>query len=106
MIAFRFNINRSFLKYSTHPITVPRGRVDYDDLVHEQLDKGDFVFVLPNGERLGAHMYLGQAGFGQYYQLRTYPDQTVPGYLSVGNKVLVIVVKDGRKRYAIMEYRE
>jgi len=50
-------------------------------------------------------MYFGKAGFGQYYQLRTYTEESIPDYLKKDDKVMVILVKDGSSKYAIIEYR-
>lgn len=105
MISFRFTINDSFKTYRTHPITVPKGRVDYGLLQKEGLDRGDLTIVLPRGERVRGHMYHGRAGYGSYYQVRTYTDQLIPVYLKDGDKVLVILVMDGSDKYAILEIR-
>ena len=40
MISFRFNVNNSFMVYPTHPITVPKGQVDYGSLKKDGLDQG------------------------------------------------------------------
>jgi len=45
MISFRFNMNSSFNDYSTHPITVPKGQVDYSLLKKEGLDGGDLTIL-------------------------------------------------------------
>ena len=105
MISFRFTLNDSCKTYSTHSITVPKGTVDYGELKKEQLDEGDLTIVFPRGERARGHMYYGRAGYGPYYQVRTYTDQLIPSYLKDRDKVLVILLKDGRERYAILEFR-
>jgi len=105
VISFRFTLNDSFKTYSTHPITVPKGRVDYGVLRKEELDRGDLTIVFPRGERVRGHMYHGRAGYGPYYQVRTYTDQLIPAYLKDRDKVLVILLKDGSEKYAILELR-
>ncbi len=104
MISFRFALNDSFRAYSTHPITVPKSRVDYGLLQKEGLNQGDLTVIFPRGERVRGHMYHNHAGFGPYYQIRTYTDQLIPSYLNNHDKVLVIVFKDGANKYAILEF--
>ncbi len=104
MVYFRFTINASFLKYSTHPITVPKNQVKYSQLVKEKLDKGDLTMIFPKGQRVRGHMYYGRAGYGPYYQIRTHSDESIPKYLSEGDDVLVIILKDKNKRYSILEF--
>ena len=105
MISFRFNMNSSFNDYSTHPITVPKGQVDYSLLKKEGLDGGDLTIVFPRGERVRGHIYSGRAGYGPYYQIRTYTDQVIPPYLKDCDNLLVILVKDGATKYAVLEFR-
>lgn len=104
MIHFRFTINTSFLKYSTHPITVPKQQVKYSQLVKERLDKGDLTIIFPKGQRVCGHMYYGKSGYGPYYQIRTYSGESIPKGLSKGDSVLVIILKDKNKRYSILEF--
>ncbi len=104
MTSFRFTLNDSFKAYSTHPITVPKSRVDYSLLRKEGLDQGDLTIVFPRGERVRGHMYHNKAGFGPYYQIRTYTDQLIPSYLRERDKVLVILLKNASDKYAILEF--
>lgn len=69
MVSFLFRVNRSFLEYAAHPITVPSSQVDYARIRSELLC-GDATIVLPNGERIAGVIYCGTAGYGPYYQLR------------------------------------
>jgi hypothetical protein len=105
LIWFRFKVNDSFKVYSWHPITVPKSQVDYDLLQKQGLHEGDLTIVFPHGERVRGHMYYGRAGYGPYYQVRTYTDQEIPSYLKDRDKVLVILVKDGSEKYAVLEFR-
>ena len=105
MISFQFTINNSFKTYTTHPITVPKNQVDYTCLEKELLHKGDLTIVFPKGERVRGHMYHGKAGYGPYYQIRMYTEDSVPAYLKEGDKVLVVPVRDESKIYVILEYR-
>ena len=105
MLAFRFTAGKAFFDYPTHPITVPKTQVSYSELQKKDLDRGDFVMILPRGERLEARMYSNVAGFGPYFQLRTNPGQRIPSYVKLGMKLLVILLKDGRTRYSVLELR-
>lgn len=104
MIYFKFTINASFLQYSTHPITVPKSQVKYSQVVEEGIDRGDLTIIFPRGERVSGHMYYGKAGYGPYYQVRMYTGQSLPGYLSKDNKLLMVILRDANKRYAIVEF--
>ncbi len=106
MISFHFKINDSFRAYSTHPITVPKSQVSYQELFDTGLDKGDLTIIWPKGERARGHMYHGEAGYGSYYQIRTYGEESPPKYLVEGEQVLVLLVNDVSTSYAIIEYRE
>jgi hypothetical protein len=105
MLSFRFTIGNAFRNYSTHPITVPKNQIDYRKLVNAGLDSGNFTIVFPRGEKVRGHMYFGRAGFGQYYQLRIYTEESIPEYLKKDDNVLVILVKDVLSKYAIIEYQ-
>ena len=101
---FRFEVNQSFLGYPGHPITIPKGEVDYERLESEQLNQGEFIVVFPKGERLTARMYHGDAGYGPYYQLKfTGDDRTVPRYLEVRNQIYVLLARMDARNYAILE---
>ncbi len=104
MIVFRFFINNSFLKYSSHPITIPKSQVNYKNLIADNLDIGDFILLLPKGEILKGHIYRGISGYGEYYQIRIYPDQQFPSYLLLNDQLIVILFRYNRKSYCILEY--
>ena len=101
---FKFEINQSFLGYPGHPITVPRGEVDYKRLESEQLHQGEFTVIFPRGERLTAKMVHGDAGYGPFYQLKiTGEDRNVPRYVDAGRSVFVLLVRMNGQNYAILE---
>jgi len=106
MITFQFTVNDSFNTYSTHPITVPKSQVDYSELKKQTLDSGDFIITFPRGERVRGHMYSGDAGYGHYYQIRTYPDEVIPQYLAEGDDVIIIIFSHSGNKYVVLEYRE
>ncbi len=70
MIQFYFNVNMSFLKYKTRPITVPRSQVDYAKLERENLYVNDMTIIFPTGKSLSGQMYHGVASYGPYYQIK------------------------------------
>ena len=39
MVRFKFIVNKSFLDWPSHPITVPKSKVDYAKLEAEDLDR-------------------------------------------------------------------
>jgi len=68
-IQFNFTVNQSFLRYRPHPITVPRGTVDYALLRY--LQQNHQISIIYNETPLIAGvMYHGIAGRGPYYQIR------------------------------------
>lgn len=101
---FKFEVNQSFLGYPGHPITVPRGEVDYKLLESELLHQGEFVVIFPRGERLTAKMGHGDAGYGPYYQLQFRGEnRVVPRYIESGTELFVVLVRMRRKNFAILE---
>ncbi len=106
MISFHFMINHSFLKYTAHPITVPKTQVQYKKMEEEGFERGDLTIIFPKGERFLGHMYYGVSGYGPYYQIRSHTHKDFPKYLSRGDKIIVILHKDSNNRYSVMEYRD
>lgn len=101
---FRFRINKSFLGYSSHPITVPRGDVNYERLRDENLHQGDFAVVFPQGERATARMYPGNSSWGPYHQLRFRGEhRDIPKYVKDGNDIFVVLARMRHENYAILE---
>lgn len=106
MITFRFTINESFRSGPTHPITVPKSQVDYSVLSDAGLGKGEYTIIFPKGERARGHMYSGVAGYGPYFQLRFHSGESPPKYLTEGDKVMVLLFKDGPSKFAAIELRK
>ena len=103
MTFFQFWINKSFLEYPSHPITIPKSQIDYDKLREFHLDSGNYTILFPRGEKVNGFMYHGIAGYGQYYQLRFNRDQILPQYIYNGGKLLVVLLCRSSLRYAILE---
>jgi hypothetical protein len=107
MIYFNFAANDSFLLQSAHPITIPRSRVNYADLVAQGLGKGPLIVTYPRGERLQGVMYSGVAGFGAYYQIQARSDRgRFPKYLKKGDRLLVVLLRANNQFQVILELRE
>jgi hypothetical protein len=85
---FKFKVNQSFLRYPGHPITIPRGEVDYKLLESELLHQGEFVVIFPRGERLTAKMGHGDAGYGPYYQLQFRGENRVASVCRAWNRLV------------------
>lgn len=101
-LSFLFAINQSFLSHPGHPITVPRGQVDYKLLEAERLNEGPFTVIFPKGERVTAKMHDGVSSWGRYYQLRFIGlNRGVPNY--VREQVHVLLARMGGENYAIIE---
>jgi hypothetical protein len=105
MATFQFTVNESFLEGSGHPITIPKSQLPYQQLGAVGLDHKHVIVVLPHGERFEAEIYYGEAGYGEYYQLRfTGDNRTLPGYLKLNEHLLIVLTKADAKSYAIVEY--
>ncbi len=95
MITFHFEVNASFLKYPSHPITVPKTQVDYARIDAESLGP-ELRIVCPDGTRVEGELYHGTAGYGPYYQLRVRPDaRDALAALPHGTKLRVDIRRDG-----------
>lgn len=107
MAVFRFTVNQSFLGNSGHPITVPKGQVSCPSLKAEGLSEKNVTIIFPLGERREGQLYHGEAGYGEYYQLQVRgKDRTLPSYIKVQDRLLVVLFKAGSRTYAALEFRE
>ena len=70
MVQFWFRVNSSFVSYSAHPITVPKTQVPYS-MVQAGNFCRDALIVAPDGLHIPGHIYHGNAGYGEYYEIRT-----------------------------------
>lgn len=108
MITFFFKIGKAFLKYSNHPITIPR--VLYTRLVEQIYEstgkKTIQVRIIPSSGRiLDGEIYYGIAGYGPFYQIKVlggYPSDYF-GDIRIGNIIQVIIKKVGDKIHVIIE---
>ena len=107
MAVFRFSVNQSFLGNTGHPITVPKGQVPYSSLKAEGLSEKNVTIIFPRGERREGQLYHGEAGYGEYFQLQVRgEDRTLPSYIKLQDRLLVVLFKAGSRSYAALEYRE
>lgn len=105
MLTFHFRVNDSFLSYQNHPLTVPRSEVDYAAVASEGIDQGVLTVIFPHGERREARLYGGEAGYGDYYQIRFQgADRQIPSYLELNTDLIVILMRFRGCNYAIMEF--
>jgi hypothetical protein len=107
MAVFRFTVNQSFLGTKGHPITVPKSQIPYKALEAEGLSEKSVTIIFPRGERSEGQLYHGKAGFGEYYQLQVRgEDRSLPRYIKLQDRLLVVLFKAGARSYAVLEYRE
>lgn len=71
MVAFSFRVGAAFRGYPSHPITIPKGSVDYREVDRAIAAASDVAIVFPDGVRLPARIANSVAGFGEYRQIRT-----------------------------------
>ena len=89
MVEFYFTVNKPFVKYANHPITVPRTQVDYADLENKGLDRRELKIQYEHGEWMPGYMHSGSSGYGPFYQLRHSPPYKQLPTLKKGDQVLV-----------------
>jgi len=99
-ISFNFKINKSFLKYSSHPITIPREFYPFLDM-HGITKKQEAQIIFPNGSTAAAYIHYSKAGWGEYHQIRIRNYYSGMGLadLKVGDSVKVELFKDGEKTH-------
>jgi len=103
MIRFAFRVNRSFLTYPGHPVTIPKSQTDYRE-VAELVGPSDEVWVSTEGSvPVRGIIYWGNAGFGDYYQLRVRSPMALQAeWLQLGTLVEVLLYRaDGRVEVCI-----
>lgn len=106
MASFEFTANRSFLHGSGHPITIPKSQFAHDELLSLKLDHKLVLVTLPHGERYEAEIYHGTAGFGEYYQIRFIgAGRSLPSYLKLNDRLIVLLEKAAGRSYVTLEYR-
>mgnify|MGYP001159379590 CR=1 FL=1 len=102
MISFFFKVNKSFLEYTNHPITIPR---ENNSQLIKEVYGGNGRRTIPvhitppEGRNLAGEIYYGVSGYGGYYQIKALGDY--PGYylgdLQIGNVVFITINMAGNK---------
>ena len=103
MILFPFTINRSFLRYPSHPITIPRRYVDYGELEHMLRSSREVYVSPPLGSPVQAVVRHGQSGWGEYYQLQLRTPLDDHGLEQDEMVVVKMFIADGRLEVAILK---
>ena len=102
MILFLFEVKKAFLKYTSHPITIPRE--NYIQLI-EDIYEGSgertipVSIIPPNGRILDGSIYYGISGYGPYYQIKVkgeYPSDYF-GNLRIGETIGVNIQRSRKK---------
>ena len=89
---FDFEVNKTFLE-SPHRITIPRGEVRYRVV----LEVPEAIIKYPRGETLYGRIYLGKAGYGEYYQISHEPGSRIPEYLKMEDMLRVRGIQEKGK---------
>jgi hypothetical protein len=99
MISFIFRVNKSFLEYSAHPITVPNSKTKLliKEIYGGMGERNQEIKILPPGSRriLDGHIYYGVTNDHPYYQIKvlgSYPSDYF-GHLKIGKSLLVKIEK-------------
>ena len=102
MIKFFFQVGKSFLKYTNHPITIPRA---YNSKLVSAIYGGTGARTIPvtvtppKGRILNGEIYYGKASYGPYYQIKVlgeYPSDYF-GDLKIGELIMVSIDKTGKQ---------
>ena len=99
-ITFDFKINKSFLDYPAHPLTIPKEFYAFLD-IHGILKKQDATVVFPDGSTAAGYIRCSKAGWGVYHQIKIrspYSGAGISG-LKIGDAIKVEIFKiDERTR--------
>ena len=97
-VTFPFKINMSFLKYGTHPITIPKEFYDFIAM-HGIETNRDLRILFPDGSTAGGYIYKGKAGYGEYFQIKIKQTSLQTGMgvsqFRVGDDIKVEIFKSG-----------
>ena len=101
LVTFSFTINMAFLKYGTHPITIPKevyGFLKIHDIVANQ----DLRILFPDGSTAIGYIYHGKAGWGEYYQIKVRQSSSGTGIgvsqFKQGDRIKVEILKSENRK--------
>ena len=97
-INFYFKINKSFLNYSAHPLTIPKEFYAFLD-IHGILKKQDATIVFPDGSTAAGYICCSKAGWGVYHQIKIRSSYSGTGMsgLKIGDTIKVEIYKIDEK---------
>jgi hypothetical protein len=99
-VTFSFKINMSFLKYGTHPITIPK-EVYVFLTTHGITTNLDLRILFPDGSTAGGYIYKGKAGWGEYFQIKVRQSASQTGIgvsqFKEGDHIKVEIFKSGNR---------
>ncbi len=88
-IQFTFKVNKSFVNYGHHPITIPKAY--YEQLEVSGFESDNILITSPYGSAKGS-IYSSEAGYGRYFQIvmrgGSYQDDPLSNF-KIGQTVLV-----------------
>lgn len=88
-LQFPFRLNKSFVNYNHHPITIPKAY--YEQLESLGFESDNVLIICPYGSARG-FLYSSEAGYGHYYQIvargGSYPEDPLSNF-KVDQTVLV-----------------
>ncbi len=95
-VTFNFKVNRSFLNYPSHPLTIPKEFYAFLD-IHKILENQDATVVFTDGSTAVGYIYRGTAGWGEFRQIKIRNQYAGGGIarLGVGDMVKVEIYKEG-----------
>jgi hypothetical protein len=95
-IAFNFTINMSYLKYGTHPITIPK-EVYHFIRVHKIVPNQEMRITFPDGSTATGYIYYGSAGWGKFYQIKVKQTHSIRGkgasQFAIGDRIKVEILR-------------
>lgn len=97
-VTFTFQINKSFLEYSNHPITIPREF--YPDMdIHGITETDEATMILPDGSITSAYIHYSTSSYGPYYQIRIRSGYSGGGIaaLKIGDRITVEMENQNNK---------
>ena len=99
-VTFSFTINMSFLKYGTHPITIPKEFYVFLT-THGITSNRDLRILFPDGSTAVGYIYKGKAGWGDYFQIKVRQSSSQTGIgmsqFKKGDHIKVEILKSGNR---------